>query len=96
MADLVHRTDCQPVNVTSNKGVFYSVMAPPTKILGLDTQQRMLQRGENCSLKSLVQNECAFNGNDYVCTPFKRLFEQCMVKDGRVLNIEVTNLNTNR
>lgn len=70
-------------------------MAPPTKILGYDVQQRMLERSQECALKSLTQNECAFNGHEYVCVPFKRLFQQCVMRDGRRLNIEVTNEATN-
>lgn len=70
-------------------------MAPPTKIVGVETQQRMLDRGKDCVLKSLIQNECSFRGDNYVCTPFKRVFERCTMRDGRVVNVEVTTQETN-
>lgn len=78
---------------SSVKEVAFS-MAPPTKILSPENQRQLLERAKDCSLKSLTQNECAFNGHEYICTPFKRLFQECIVRD-QLIRIEVTDKFTN-
>lgn len=69
-------------------------MAPPTKIVGPEQQHKLLEKARDCELMSLTQNECTLNGLDYICTPFKRLFQQCMVGK-RQMRIEVTDEYTN-
>lgn len=60
-------------------------MAPPTPILTRDQIQeekkRLLQGSRDCSLKSLTQYQCHISapGNgEYICIPFKRVFEECI------------------
>ncbi|AMD20173.1 HCR023Wp [Eremothecium sinecaudum] len=69
-------------------------MAPPTPIMNATEVEPLLSIARNCYLSSLVQNECYFNGYDYTCVPFKRLFQECIVHKKKV-RIEVTTSDTN-
>lgn len=33
---------------------------------------------DNCSLYSLIQDQCTYDGNKCVCVPFKRVFARCL------------------
>lgn len=78
-------------------------MAPPTPVFGKDELEPLLKKVKPpCVLKSLIQNECTFNGEEYICVPFKRLFKECLLdsktKDGRasrIVRIEITDRHTN-
>lgn len=91
-------------------------MAPPTPILTrADVQQLYAEQLNNpekyqCLLKQLTQNECTYrmldNGMEYICVPFKRLFQRCLVpvtktvngkkqKSEAWVNIEITDAKTN-
>ncbi|AET38533.1 Som1p Ecym_3015 [Eremothecium cymbalariae DBVPG len=70
-------------------------MAPPTPIITRDEVEPILSRTKDCILASLIQNECHFDGHNYVCIPFKRLFEECTLNKRRV-RIEVTDISTNQ
>lgn len=72
-------------------------MAPPTPILTTEQILREKERVESlrernrCQLRSLTQHLCHFEDTgEYVCLPFKRVFEQCL---GR--RLEVTDATTN-
>ncbi|AQZ18487.1 SOM1 (YEL059C-A) [Zygosaccharomyces parabailii] len=72
-------------------------MAPPTPILTNEQIIRerekveSLRRRNKCQLRSLTQHLCHFEDNrEYVCIPFKRVFQQCV---GHAL--EVTEAATN-
>lgn len=72
-------------------------MAPPTPILipeQISREKERIQTLKNkkkCELKSLTQHLChAEAPGEYVCVPFKRVFEKCL---GHTL--EVTDLDTN-
>lgn len=70
-------------------------MAPPTLVFGKEELKGIWEKtAEPCFLKALVQNECEFNGHEYVCTPFKRLFKECGAGK-RIVRIEVTDQDTN-
>ncbi|GAV54701.1 hypothetical protein ZYGR_0AS00230 [Zygosaccharomyces rouxii] len=73
-------------------------MAPPTPILTPEQVSRekeriqVLKKKNKCELKSLTQHLChAERPGEYICVPFKRVFEKCL---GRAL--EVTDADTNR
>ncbi|EJS44081.1 som1p [Saccharomyces arboricola H-6] len=74
-------------------------MAPPTTIRSRDQALAPLDTLDaktHCQLKELVQWECQFEGADYACFPFKRLFERCIAAPGKTpTNYEVTNTDTN-
>ncbi|QLG74421.1 hypothetical protein HG535_0G03040 [Zygotorulaspora mrakii] len=60
-------------------------MAPPTPILCKDQiqgeHQKLVRDSKFCSLKSLTQYQCnitAYSPEEYICVPFKRLFEECI------------------
>ncbi|CAI4038410.1 hypothetical protein SMKI_05G0190 [Saccharomyces mikatae IFO 1815] len=73
-------------------------MAPPTTIRSRDqalAPLMALDSQASCQLKELVQWECQFKGADYVCSPFKRLFEHCVEHGKPATNYEVTDTYTN-
>lgn len=92
-------------------------MAPPTLVHSRAEIQRQyhdqLTNPEKyqCSLKSLIQNECTFRVlenrvQETICIPFKRIFQRCLLpytetvegkkKSGlRWINIETTDWDTN-
>ncbi|SCU81904.1 LAMI_0B08152g1_1 [Lachancea mirantina] len=74
-------------------------MAPPTPILGPEELDRAKgQVLKPCKLMSLTQNECRFDGHEYVCIPFKRVFQECQAGKGKhkhTLRFEVTTAATN-
>ncbi|CAI4397519.1 BGN_3a_G0013760.mRNA.1.CDS.1 [Saccharomyces cerevisiae] len=75
-----------------------TLMAPPTTIRTRDqalAPLATLDSQTNCRLKELVQWECQFKGAEYVCSPFKRLFEHCIAPDKSATNYEVTDTYTN-
>lgn len=72
-------------------------MAPPTPILTPEQvsreeeRARILEKKNKCELKSLTQHLChAEAPGEYVCVPFKRIFQRCYEH-----NLEVTNSDTN-
>jgi len=80
-------------------------MAPVVKILNKDdvgeaAQKRGVLNLDECPLKELVQYECEVvadtssptTATKYECTPFRRLFRECL--NGK-LRIEVTDETTN-
>ncbi|CAI4059778.1 hypothetical protein SKDZ_05G0120 [Saccharomyces kudriavzevii ZP591] len=73
-------------------------MAPPTTIRSRDqalAPLAALDSHTRCQLKELVQWECQFREADYVCFPFKRLFERCIAPDKSATDYEVTDTYTN-
>ncbi|SCW01488.1 LAFE_0E00738g1_1 [Lachancea fermentati] len=71
-------------------------MAPPTPIFGKEELSPLLEKIHGpCQLYSLIQNECTYDGQGYICVPFKRLFEECSVGD-RTIRVEVTDAHTNK
>ncbi|SCU80986.1 LADA_0B10594g1_1 [Lachancea dasiensis] len=72
-------------------------MAPPTLVFGKEELDHILAKVRGpCKLKSLTQNQCDFNGHEYVCIPFKRVFKECLVgKSGQTIRIELTSEATN-
>ncbi|CAI4060725.1 hypothetical protein SUVZ_05G0130 [Saccharomyces uvarum] len=73
-------------------------MAPPTTIRARDQALAPLAKPDShthCHLKELVQWECQFKGADYVCSPFRRLFEHCTAPGEAATNYEVTDTYTN-
>ncbi|SCU87648.1 LAME_0D10924g1_1 [Lachancea meyersii CBS 8951] len=72
-------------------------MAPPTPVFGREELEMVRIKAKGpCQLKSLVQNECEFNGHNYVCIPFKRVFEECIVGGKQQkIRLEVTSESTN-
>lgn len=71
-------------------------MAPPTVVFGKEELEPLLRNVmATCIFKSLTQSECNFDGHQYVCVPFKRVFKECKV-DGKSIRIEVTDRNTNK
>lgn len=95
-------------------------MAPPTPVYTKEEVQSQYNgilnnlSKYNCHLKSITQHECTFKlsedkkyPSEFICLPFKRLFQRCLIKaevkeNGkkqameRWINIEVTDLETNR
>ncbi|KAH3679466.1 hypothetical protein WICMUC_000956 [Wickerhamomyces mucosus] len=78
-------------------------MAPPTLVLSKDDSlkayrlQSLLNSPKTkCQLKSLSQFECSFDGGLYTCVPFKRVFQDCIMKNGKRQVVEVTDKNTNK
>lgn len=75
-------------------------MAPPTPVLVKEDLSRVYELEKRlsdaeCSLTSLTQFECTFNGGLVNCYPFKRIFKDCMLKNGHRQRVEVTNYDTN-
>ncbi|SCU80158.1 LAFA_0B07822g1_1 [Lachancea sp. 'fantastica'] len=72
-------------------------MAPPTPVFGREELEVVRDRIEEpCQLKSLIQHECEYNGLQYVCLPFKRVFQECIVgKQRQKVRFEVTTELTN-
>ncbi|CCH40583.1 hypothetical protein BN7_116 [Wickerhamomyces ciferrii] len=75
-------------------------MAPPTPVLIQEDLQRVYNLNQKlsdakCSLKSITQYECTFNGGLVNCYPFKRLFQDCLMKDGKKQRVEITTMETN-
>lgn len=75
-------------------------MAPPTPVLEKEDLNRVYElekklRDAKCSLKSLTQFECTFNGGLVNCYPFKRVFEDCLLKNGKRQRVEITTYSTN-
>lgn len=72
-------------------------MAPPTPVFGREELELVRNKVEEpCQLKSLIQNECEYNGLEYVCLPFKRVFQECIVGAQRQrVRLEVTTELTN-
>ncbi|KAH3678936.1 hypothetical protein WICPIJ_008764 [Wickerhamomyces pijperi] len=77
-------------------------MAPPTPILSKDEILRaykldkMLKSPDNnCTLKSLTQFECSFDNGLYKCNPFKRIFQDCILSNGKRQVVEMTTSETN-
>lgn len=55
---------------------------------------------KKCSLYTITQNQCTFNGTEIICLPFKRTFARCPLinkaKDGRLYaDIEITTSRDN-
>lgn len=70
-------------------------MSPPTPVFGKDDVDLLLKQANDCKLKSLTQNDCSFIEREYICIPFKRLFQECIMGTKKI-RIEVTDYNTNR
>ncbi|CEP63371.1 Som1p LALA0_S08e00892g [Lachancea lanzarotensis] len=72
-------------------------MAPPTPVFGREELAPVRNRiVEPCQLKSLIQHECEYDGLKYVCLPFKRVFQECVVgAQRRKTRFEVTTELTN-
>lgn len=72
-------------------------MAPPTPILSKEQVKKEQEQGQlhgskDCQLKSLTQYQCQIfppGSAEYVCVPFKRVFEEC-------LKASKTNRNKNK
>lgn len=68
-------------------------MAPPTPILSKEQVKKDQDQGsKDCQLKSLTQYQCQIfppGSGEYVCVPFKRMFEEC-------LKVSKTNKNKNK
>lgn len=92
-------------------------MAPPVVVHSrAEVQHQFAEQLNNpqkyqCHLKLLVQNECTYKileeGYEFVCLPFKRVFQRCLVpevktingkkeRSERWINIEVTDAQTNK
>lgn len=69
-------------------------MAPPTLLRNRTEIELFLSSAKYCDLTSLVQNVCHFNGYDYTCVPFKRLFKECLLNK-KLIRIEITDSDTN-
>ncbi|QLL35092.1 hypothetical protein HG536_0H04680 [Torulaspora globosa] len=79
-------------------------MAPPTPVLTREQLERQISfpSADGCQLKSLTQFQCQIfppGSGEYLCIPFKRLFEECVVAAGASKNtpsrFEVTSPLTN-
>ncbi|CAM9010473.1 unnamed protein product [Wickerhamomyces anomalus] len=75
-------------------------MAPPTPVLVKEDLSRVYELDKRlgdaqCTLKSLTQFECTFNGGLVNCYPFKRLFKDCLLANGKRQRVEVTEPSTN-
>lgn len=75
-------------------------MAPPTPVLVKDDLNRVYDiekklKDATCTLKSLTQYECTFNGGLINCYPFKRVFQDCVLKNGQRQRVEITDYDTN-
>ncbi|ODV98375.1 hypothetical protein PACTADRAFT_185126 [Pachysolen tannophilus NRRL Y-2460] len=58
-------------------------MSPPIPVYSKkeidNTYKKFLKDDDaNCTLYSLIQNQCTFNGSEIICLPFKRLFTRCL------------------
>jgi inner membrane protease subunit SOM1 len=76
-------------------------MAPPTPILTKEDINKVFEWDKRvdpstCVLKSITQFNCSFDGGLVTCVPFKRLFNECVVKGKkRRIAVEITDVNTN-
>lgn len=99
------------------QGIFTTTtMAPPVVVHSrAEVQLQFAEQLKNpekykCQLKSLTQNECTYKileeGYEFVCLPFKRVFQRCLVPETKTINgkkhhgerwinIEVTDAQTN-
>lgn len=72
------------------------IMAPPTPVLSRDEIARVYRVPDGpCTLKSLTQHQCSFDGGLVTCVPFKRLFKECLKGTKKVV-WEITDVDTNR
>ncbi|SCU79635.1 LANO_0A06964g1_1 [Lachancea nothofagi CBS 11611] len=73
-------------------------MAPPTLVCQKHEFKSLWKDVKGpCVLKSLIQYECEFNGYEYDCVPFKRVFEECITGEKlKKFRREVTNERTNQ
>lgn len=91
-------------------------MSPPVPVFTrADVQHQFAEQLSNpekyqCHLKLLTQNECTYKilneGLEYICVPFKRVFQRCLIPEVRTVNgkkqhlerwvnIEITDAKTN-
>lgn len=75
-------------------------MAPPTPVYSKDEVLRVFELDKlvdekQCELKSLTQFECGFSGGLSECVPFKRVFQDCVLRNGQRQRIEITGSWTN-